>query len=80
MPSFDPTDPSMSGHDADPALVFEVVDREMKEMRRRYRAAKFGADPVGRKALGELLDAIDPVWIRWGLAAAGEEPPDSAED
>jgi hypothetical protein len=75
-----PSDPSMSDHDADPVPVFQVIDREMKEMRWRYDAAKFGADPVGHKALGSCWTPIDSVWIRWGLAAAGEEPFDSAEE
>jgi hypothetical protein len=55
----------MSGDDADPVLVAAVLDSFVKELRRRYDEAKFGSDPVGRRAYGEVLDAVSPIWQRW---------------
>jgi len=69
VPQFDPLDPSMSGDDADPELVLVEVQKVYRELRDRYNTAKFAADPVGRRALGECLDAVGRVLERWEEAA-----------
>lgn len=65
IPSFDPLDEAMSGQAADPQLVVAEVLKVYRELRARYDAAKFGGDPVGRRALGECCDAIGGVLERW---------------
>jgi hypothetical protein len=55
----------MSGDDADPVLVVAVLDSFVKELHGRYDAAKFGSDPVGRRAYAEVLNAVIPIWERW---------------
>jgi len=72
FPSSDPLHPSMSGDDADPTLVLTEIQKLYREIRAHYDQAKWGQDPVGRRALGECLDAIGAVVDRWVGVAHGE--------
>ncbi|MDA8103515.1 MAG: hypothetical protein M0Z34_11185 [Nitrospiraceae bacterium] len=54
FPSDDPLHPSMSGDDADPILVIEEIEKLYREIGDRYNTAKFGQDPVGRRAITAL--------------------------
>jgi len=69
IPSSDPLHPSMSGDDVDPALVLTEIQKLYQEIQGRYGKAKWGQDPVARRALGECLDAIRAVADRWVAAA-----------
>jgi len=60
------------GDDADPTLVLTEIQKLYREIRAHYDQAKWGQDPVGRRALGECLDAIGAVVDRWVGVAHGE--------
>jgi len=70
-PSSDPLHPTMSGDDVDPALVLTEIQKLYQQIRGRYDQAKWGQDPVGRRALGECLDAIGTLADRWVGTAHG---------
>ena len=52
------------GGPEDVRAVLDAVAALAAEVRARYDHAKFGADPVGRRALGVALDAVERVWMR----------------
>jgi transcriptional regulator with XRE-family HTH domain len=53
------TEPSVPATDLE-----QAVHRIYIQHRDDYDKAKFGGDPVGRRAYGQVLDAIDAVWTR----------------
>lgn len=60
------------GGDVDPSAVFVLVDDVKVGLRTRYDDVKAGSfDPSELRALGDLLDAVEAVWLRWGLEANG---------
>jgi hypothetical protein len=66
----------MSGDDADPVLVAAVLDSFVKELRGRYEEAKFGSDPVGRRAYGSKASAgVGGVGLLGRQRQAGEGEP-----
>ena len=69
LPSGDPLHPSMSGDQVDPALVLAAVRQVYLELTTRYNQAKFGHDPVGRRAVGECRHAVGAVMATWEHAA-----------
>lgn len=62
----------MSGDDADPSLVAHEIDRVYRTLQERYDKAKFGMDPVGRRALGECVDVVGKLWEKWQSRASGQ--------
>lgn len=56
----------------DPRTVFALVDEVKAELQRRYGEVKTSSfDPSQLRALGDLLDSVEAVWLKWGLAANG---------